>query len=127
MRKFIFICVVVGAPIYYVSTKISLEKAISWSKARPVAAEREKYLYYAGMYFYLRDMELDAAATFAEILTEDGTGYYEPRALMRMGRCYQNTRRFEEARTAYERYIEHFPAGADIELVKNNYEFVKFR
>ncbi len=47
--------------------------------------------------------------------------------MVRMGRCRQDQRRFEEARAVYERYIEVFPTGADIEIVKNNYEFVKFK
>ncbi|TBR17880.1 tetratricopeptide repeat protein, partial [bacterium] len=106
---------------------VSWEDVHKWAKARPVAADREKYVYYLGMMYYSQDKCGEAIDAFREVMTEEATGQYEPRALMRMGRCYQDIRRFEEARAAYERYIEVFPKGADIELVKNNYEFVKFR
>lgn len=127
MRKLIFIGAIVGGAWYYLKNNVDMEKTLAWAKARPVAADREKYVYYVGMIYYVKDKQPEAAAVFKEILTEEATGQYEAKALMRMARCYQETRSFEEARIAYERYIEMFPKGDDIEIVKNNYEFVKFK
>lgn len=127
MRKLILVVAVVGGIWYYVKNHVDMEKTLAWAKARPVATQREKYVYYVGMIYYAKDRQVEAAAAFKEILTEEATGQYEAKALMRMGRCYQETRNFEEARTVYERYIEMFPKGDDIEIVKNNYEFVKFK
>lgn len=127
LRKPFFALAILAAGWWYVTTHYTLADVFAWAKARPVAADREKYVYYVGMVYYARDRESEAAETFRELLTEEATGQYEPRALMRMGRCYQDMRKFEEARAAYERYIEFFPTGRDIELVKNNYEFVKFK
>lgn len=112
---------------WYVSTHYTVEDALTWARQRPVAAQREKYTYYIGMYYYAKDKPNEAAAVFSELLTEEATCQYEPKALMRMGRSYQDMRRFDEARAAYERYIEAFPSGPDIEVVTKNYEFVKFK
>lgn len=126
-RKIFFAIALFAGAWWYVANHYDLTDAFKWAKARPVAADREKYVYYVGMVYYAKDKPTEAAEAFRETLTEEATGQYEAKALMRMGRCYQNLRNFEEARTAYERYIEFFPKGPHIEIVQNNYEFVKFK
>lgn len=126
-KKFFYIVAVLAGGVYYVTQHYTTADVLTWAKARPVAADRDKYVYYVGMVYYAQDKQLEASEAFRELMTEEATGYYEPKGLMRMGRCYQEMRKFDEARAAYERYIEVFPKGADIELVKNNYDFVKFR
>ncbi|TPW18922.1 MAG: hypothetical protein FD126_3201 [Elusimicrobia bacterium] len=126
-RKIFFTIAVFAGAWWYVSNHYDLQDAFKWAKTRPVAADREKYVYYVGMIYYAKDKSTEAADVFRELLTEEATGHYEAKGMMRMGRCLQDLRRFEEARGAYERYIEFFPTGPDIEIVKNNYEFIKFR
>lgn len=126
-RKIFFAIALFAGAWWYVSNHYDLTDAFKWAKARPVAADREKYVYYVGMVYYAKDKPTEAAEAFRELLTEEATGQYEPKAMMRMGRSLQDLRRFEEARAVYERYIEVFPTGADIEVVKKNYEYVKFK
>lgn len=127
LRKPFFAIALFAGAWWYVANHYDLQDAFKWAKSRPVAADREKYVYYVGMIYYAKDKRTEAADTFRELLTEEATGQYEPKAMVRMGRCLQDQRRFEEARAVYERYIEVFPTGPDIEIVKNNYEFVKFK
>jgi outer membrane protein assembly factor BamD (BamD/ComL family) len=127
LRKPLYAVALVAAGWWYVANHYTMADVFAWAKARPVATDREKYVFYVGMVYYAQDKSNQAVEAFREILTEEATGHYEAKALMRMGRSYQDTRRFEEARAAYERYIEVFPTGPDIEIVKNNYEFVKFK
>lgn len=126
-RKFFFALAVFAGAWWYVATHYAMADVLKWAKARPVAADREKYVYYVGMVHYMKSQPNEAVAAFREVLTEEATGHYEPKALVRIGRCSQDMRRFDEARAAYERYIEAFPTGPDIEIVKTNYDFVKFR
>lgn len=126
-RKVFIVLALLGGAGWYASKNVDMPRVVEWAKARPDVKQREKLLYYSAMYYFLRDQRSEAAGVFSELLTEEATGQYEPKALVRMGRCYQDMRRFEEARAAYERYIEFFPAGPDVEIVKKNYEYVKFR
>ena len=126
-KKPMYMLAALAGLYWYVSTHYTAADVLTWARQRPVVADRNKYVYYVGMYYYAKDMPNEATEAFRELLTEEATCQYEPKALMRMGRSYQDMRRFDEARAAYERYIEAFPTGPDIEAVKNNYEFVKFK
>ena len=126
-RKIFFVLAVLGGGIYYAKNHYDYEDVYKWAKARPEHDSRAKSIYYIGMVYYLKDDSAKTAEVFGRLLEDHPTCQFAPKALLRLGAAHRNMNNFAEARAAYERYIEQFPNGPDIERVQANYEFVKFK
>ncbi|MBI3299715.1 MAG: tetratricopeptide repeat protein [Elusimicrobia bacterium] len=125
--KYILIIVLVVTGFKYGMKHFDLGDVYTWAKARPYHETRAKAIYYVGMVYYLQDKTDGSITAFNQLLADHPTCQYASKALFRLGNVQRSLNHFEEARSAYERYIEQFPNGPDIQAVQNNYEFVKFK
>ena len=126
-RKIGFVLALLGGVYYYAQGHIRIDDLFKYAKARPVHDERARDVYYVGMVYWLKSDNEHAIEVFSTLLADETTTQYSPRALMRLGGCYRDMYKFNDAKAAYEKYMEEYPQGEDITIVKNNYEFVKFR
>lgn len=83
--------------------------------------------YYIGMGYYTREQFDNAAFAFDQLLTNYPTCHYAPYALYRTGASYQNLNNFEKAREAYQKYMELYPQGKEIELVNKKFEYIRWK
>lgn len=126
-KKPLFALALLIAAAVYVHKTYTLDDALAYAKERPEQPVSEKIEYYVGMIHYVKDRFPEAAGAFDQLLTAHPTSYYAPKALLRLGSSYQAMGRWEKAREAYEVYLERYPKGADADIVKRKYEYVKFK
>ena len=125
--RYIIVIVALAFGFQYFKKSYDLGDAYKWAQARPYHETRAKAIYYVGMAYYLKDDHEGTITAFNQLLADHPTCQYAPKALFRLGNAQRDLHHFEEARSAYEKYIEQFPSGSDIQAVQNNYEFVKFK
>lgn len=127
MRGFLYILAILATGVWYGKNHYDFTDVYKWAKARPTHDDRAKSIYYVGMVYWLKDDGPHTIEVFSGLLTDHPTCQFAPKALLRLGTAYRNVNNWEASRAAYERYIEQFPSGPDIERVQANYEFVKFK
>lgn len=125
-KPLIALLVLIGI-LYYVRTRYTLQDALALSRERPSPTVSPMVDYYAGMAYYMRDRYEPAVRAFTQLLTDYPTCQYAPRGLLRLGDSYERLSNWDGAREAYEKYMERFPEGRNIQLVRGKYEYIKFK
>lgn len=126
-RKLLLICAVLGGGAYWARLHLHMSDLFAYAKARPEALARQRDIYYVATLYWMKGDNEQAIEAYNALLADSPTSQYAPRSLMRLGGCYRNMYKFPESKAAYEKYMEDFPNGEDIVIVRNNYEYVKFR
>lgn len=125
-KWFIILGLLVGLGVY-VNSHYTFKDVLEYSQKHPDPSISPKLDYYTGMAYFLRDRSPEAIAAFQQLLTDYPTCQYAPMALIRLGSEYSEKGQWEEARNSYQRYMDQFPDGPDIQLARNKYEIIKFR
>ncbi len=121
-----FLAILIGLGLY-VRSHYDFQDALRFSRRHPHPKLSPAVDYYSGMAYYLREDYPRAVDAFTQLLTDYPTSYYAPRGLLRLGSSHMEMRQYQQAREAFEKYMEEFPNGKDRALVDSKYEFIKFR
>lgn len=89
-------------------------------EARSRLAEHENYV---ADFYFRRQHFLSASHRYAALLRDFRNSGFEEEALFRLGQCYYNTRMFENARDALNRFLKEHPTsehkGTALALLQN--------
>lgn len=127
MKKFFFSVVFVIFAVGYIRSHYTFHDVVVYTKAHPDPKLSPKTDYFVGMATYLRSDYPTSIEAFTQLLTDYPTCQYAPKAMLRLGTMYSEQQKWEDARIQFQRYIEEYPSGPDIETVKNKYESIKFK
>ncbi|MFA6030617.1 MAG: tetratricopeptide repeat protein [Elusimicrobiota bacterium] len=127
MKKFVISVVLVIFGVGYIRSHYTFHDVVVYNQKHPDPRRSPQVAYYVGMTTFLRSDFPTATEAFTQLLTDYPTCQYAPKALLRLGTIYSEQQKWEDARIQFQRYIEEYPSGPDIETVKNKYEFIKFK
>ncbi|MDE2292394.1 MAG: tetratricopeptide repeat protein [Elusimicrobia bacterium] len=126
-KKLVLYIVLLAGAYHYVRTHYHRPDVMRYSATLADHDMRARVRYYVGLSYFMQSQYEPAIDAFNTLLTDDPTCQYEAKALLHLGESNIEMRRFADARTAYEKYMQDFPHGADLEVVQTQYEFIKFK
>lgn len=126
-KKLLWTLAIVGALGWYVRTHYTFNDALAYATRNPDRDLSPKIEYYVGMAYYMRTDLQGATSAFNLLLTDYPTCQYAPKSLLRLGTIQMEEKKWEEARVSLQRYMDEFPSGPDIEIVRNKFEVIKFK
>ena len=68
-----------------------------------------EYEHYVADFYFRRKLYLSAAFRYSALLQEYGNLGYDEEGLLRLGKCYINTRMYSNAREALKTLVNRFP------------------
>jgi len=126
-KKWFFILAVIAGLAVYIDSHYTLKDVLEYSQKHPDPSLSPKVDYYVAMAYSLRSKDAESIFAFQQLLTDYPTCQYAPRALILLGNAYSEKNRWDDARDSYQRYIDQFPEGPDIEIARKKYEIIKYR
>lgn len=125
-KPLIILAVIIGA-IVYIRSHYTFEDALRYAKKNPHRSYSEKIEYRIASWQFMRAKYPKAARAYEQLLTQHPTSQYAPKALLRLGDAKLKMLRYKEATSAWAKYIEDYPDGPDIAIVKKKHEYNKFK
>jgi TolA-binding protein len=125
-KCFIALAVFVGLFVY-VKDHYTYKDVLAYSKKHPSVETSPKLDYMAGMAMYLKSKYPESAEAFEQLLTDYPTSQYTAKALFRLGTVYCEMSKWEQARVQFQRYVDEYPSGPDVEAVRQKHEIIKFK
>ena len=126
-KKWMYVLAALIGAYVYVSNHYGYREVLELAKKKNDPELTPKVEYYVGMAHYLRDEMPLSAEAFEMVLANPSTGYYTPKAIYRLGMVYSERRQWDQARGMYNRYMEEYPEGDNIDSVRKKFEVIKFR
>ncbi|MBI4375701.1 MAG: outer membrane protein assembly factor BamD [Elusimicrobia bacterium] len=126
MTKYFLIVLALYGGCYYLWPHFSLYKGLALTKSRSGARWVPPMEYYIGVVYYQKEDYPRAQEAFTQLLAASPTGYYVPRALIYLSDAADRTRDWDVAKAAAARYVEEFPDGKEIELMRKRLEMLKY-
>ena len=112
---------------YYIGRNFDLPEPLAFSRAHSNPTLSPALDYYAGMVFYQRAEYPRAQKAFSQLLEDYPTAQYVPQALIRLEDSAEYNHDWDSARKAAHAYMEQFPKGAHIELMRRRLELVDYQ
>ncbi len=127
MRFLIVIGVLYGA-FYYASNHYKFDDTLVYAKNHPEASWAPSVDYYVGLVYYQRSEYPKAQAAFSQLLGDYGaTNYYGVKALPLAEDSAESNRDWDTARQWDQAYIDAYPNGRDIELMRKRLELLNYQ
>ncbi len=126
MRAFVIGVLVIYGAYYYVSRKFEFQSTFTYAQKHKDARWAGPVQYYVGLVYQRSDYP-KAQESFSKMLEEHPTDYHAPRALVMLGDSAEYNRDWKVAADALSRYIEQYPNGKDIELVRQRLDLLKYQ
>lgn len=127
MKKSAFVVGIFIGIFAYCHYKYTFQDTLQYARERNDEKWSPRITWYTGSYLWFRDRPEDSMVAYKQILTEYPTCQYAPKAMMRVADIYKNRNSYAEAKELYEKYLELYPEGQEVEVVKKKYEYVKFK
>ena len=112
---------------YYVSKLYKFDDNMAYVKGHKGASWAPKANYYIGVIYYQREDYPKAQEAFTQLLTDYPTCQHAAKGLVYWEGAAEYNHDWGSARTALDRYIEEYPDGEDIDLMKKRSEMLKYR
>src|SRR5687768_11733409 len=123
LKKFLWIGLALLGLAYYVNAHYTLNDVLTYAKKNPDPKIAPALDYYVGMTYFARSDYGPATKAFEQLLQDYPTSQYVAKTLYRAGLSYEELRRWDRAKSVYEQYMEQFPNGAHVDMVKRHYEY----
>ena len=128
MTKFVVFVLAVYGACYYVTKHYEFHDTLEYAKKHTEASYAPAIDYYVGLIYYQRAEYPKAQEAFTQLLTDFATtGYYAPKALPMMEDTAEYNRDWDAAKQASKDYIETYPNGKDIELMRKRLELANYQ
>jgi outer membrane protein assembly factor BamD (BamD/ComL family) len=119
-------CLLYGV-YHYVSRKFEFHDTLVHAHKHKSAGWSAPVEYYVGLVYYQRAEYGKAQEAFTMFREDHPEDSHMPRALVMLGDAAEYTQDWDVARAALAQYIEKYPAGRDIALVKSRLELVNYK
>jgi outer membrane protein assembly factor BamD (BamD/ComL family) len=126
-KKFFIGVFVVLALFVYISRTYTFQDVLAYDNKHQNWDWGPKIDYYVGAGYFIREQYPEAAGAYEQLLTNYPTCQYAAQSLYRLGTSYQNLEKWGPARDAFQKYMDQYPQGTEIELVNKKFEFIKFK
>ncbi len=127
MRTFLIVILLLYAVYYYGSRHFEFHETLAYAEQHKGAAWSGPVQYYVGMVYYQRSDYPKAQEAFTQMLQDHPTDYHAPRALVMLDDAAEWNHDFPAASDALQRYIEQFPNGKDIQLVRDRLDMLRYK
>lgn len=127
MRKFLAVLAVLGAGLFYLRTHYFVIDILDYTRTHKDSVFASATVeYYVGLSYYMREMYEPATRCFNQVLTDFPNSRYGEQASYKLAASYEELRDWPNAKQAYEKYFELYPAGKDIMVARGRYDHIKF-
>ncbi len=128
MTKFLVIVLSLYGAFYYASKHYQFDDTLVYAKKHPEASWAPAVDYYVGLVYYQRAEYPKAQGAFTQLLGDYGaTNYYGVKALPIAEDSAEYDRDWDQARQWNKDYIDNYPDGRDIEVMRKRLELVNYQ
>jgi TolA-binding protein len=112
---------------YYFSKHVSLDSSLKYVAQNKGASWAPRANYAIGFLYYQRDDHDKAKEAFTQLLTDYPTCQFAARGLFYLEGAAENIRDYATARASLDRYLEEFPEGKHIEIMRKRSEMLRYQ
>ena len=112
---------------YYFSRHVSLDSSLKYVAQNKGASWAPRANYTIGFLYYQREEYGKAKEAFTQLLTDYPTGQYAAQGLFYLEDSAESVRDYPTARMALDRYLEEFPEGKKIEIMRKRSEMLRYQ
>lgn len=127
MRTFLVVVALLYGGYYYVSRHYEFHDTLVYAQKHKTARWSGPVEYYVGLVYYQRSDYPKAQEAFTQLLTDHPTDYNLSRALVMLGDSAEYNRDWQAASDALNKYVQDYPNGHDIELVRGRIDMLRYR
>ncbi|MBI3553990.1 MAG: tetratricopeptide repeat protein [Elusimicrobia bacterium] len=125
--KYLLILLGLYGAYWYVAQHYEFHDTLVYAKKHPQASWSQPTEYYIGLAYYQRADYQKSQEAFSQLLTDFPTGQYEAPGLMHLEDSAEYNHDWETARTAAKQYLDDFPNGKDIEIMRKRMEMLNYQ
>ena len=126
MKNLFWILLACYGLYYYASKHFEFDDTLKYAKTNKQSTMSAPIDYYVGMVYYQRTEYAKARDAFNQLLEDHPTDQRVPRALVMLDDSAEYLHDWDTAKVSLQRYVDEYPSGKDIELVKKRLELVKY-
>lgn len=112
---------------YYLSRHVSLDSSLKYAAQNKGASWAPRANYTIAFIYYQREEYGKSKEAFTQLLTDYPTGQFTARGLFYLEDSAEYTHDWETARNALDRYLEEFPEGKKIEIMRKRREMLRYQ
>ena len=127
MKKIVFILLALYGAWYYASRRFEFHDTLTYAKKNPQAHWAPAVDYYVGLVYYQRARYDKAQEALTQLLTDYPTCQYAASGLVHLDDVAEYNHDWETARAALKRYVEEYPQGHDIEVMRKRLELLNYQ
>lgn len=127
MIKFVIVALALYGGYYYLSRHASMESSMQYVAQHKGASWAPRANYTIGRIYHQREEYGKAEAAFTQLLTDYPTGQFAARGLYFLEDSAESVKDWEAAKAALDRYIEEYPDGDKIRLMRQRREMLRYQ
>jgi|GEM_PF-1979952 len=126
MIKYVIFVLALAGGYYYLSRNASLESGLQFVAQHKDSSWAPRANYTIGFIYHQREEYGKAEAAFTQLLTDYPTGQFTASGLFYLEDSAEYTRDWETAKTALDRYIEEYPDGREIGIMRQRRDLLHY-
>jgi TolA-binding protein len=126
MTRYVVFVLALAGGYYYLSRNASLEAGLQYAARHKDASWAPRADYTIGFIYHEREEYGKAEAAFTQLLTDYPTGQFTAPGLFYLEDSAEYIHDWDTAKTSLDRYIEDFPDGDKIGLVRQRRELLRY-
>jgi len=126
MIKYVLIVLALAGGCHYVSRHFKFDDSLEFVKRHKDASWAPRANYTIALIYHHRENYPKSQAAFTQLLTDYPTWQFMPKSLVYLYEAAEYNQDWETAKSALSRYIEEYPDGPDIALVRKRLELLKY-
>ena len=127
MIKYAFVVLILFGGYYYISRHASLESSLQYVEQHKDASWAPRANYTIGFIYHEREEYGKSKEAFTQLLTDYPTGQFAASGLFYLEDSAEYTHDWETAKTALDRYLEEYPDGKYIPLMRQRRELLRYQ
>lgn len=127
MKKFLVVVAILGGIGFYLRTHYYVIDVLDYARTHKDSMLNSPGVeYYIGLSYFMREMYEPSTRAFNQLLADFPQSRYSEKATFHLAEAYEELRDWPDAKQAYEKYFEQFPAGKDTMVARGRYDHIKF-
>ena len=127
MIKYVIFVLALAGGYYYLSQHASLESGLQYVAQHKGASWAPRANYIIGFIYHQREEYGKAETAFTQLLTDYPTGQFAAQGLFYLEDSAEDVHDWDTAKTALDRYIEEYPDGQKIGLMRQRRELLHYQ
>ena len=124
--KFVVAVLALYGAYWYVAKHYEFHDTLVYAQKHPDSMWAQPADYYVGLVYYQRTDYAKAEEAFTQLLTDFPKGSYEESGLFYLEDSAEEARDYEVARARLQQYIDDFPNGKNIEVMRKRLELLNY-